>query len=440
MSARPTNSSNVTIPRIAERIAEAGGRALIVGGSVRDDLLGRPFRDRDVEVLGLTLEALAELLAEFGRPHQVGRSFANLRLSGLDVDFSVAESPELDFAGAARRRDLTVNSMAMDPLSGEALDPYGGREDLVARRLRATDPQRFGDDPLRGLRTGRMAAELEMEPDPELVALCAAQDLSTVAPERIFDELCKGLLSARRPSRLFDFLEETGLLRYFPELDALGGVPQDPRWHPEGDVWIHTLMVVDEAARLREGVEDGLALMFGALCHDLGKPESTRGEKGRVLAHGHENQGVEVTRRFLEGIRAPVKLVRKVSGLVQHHLAPALYPRNDAGARGYRRLARKLAEAGLSMELLAELARADQLGRTTEAALTRQFPDGERFLEAARALGVSQQATPDAVLGRHLLARGLQPGPGFSEILERCRNDQDETGETDPERILERVL
>jgi len=440
MSSHSSNTQAATVQRIAERIAEFGGRALIVGGSVRDDLMGRPFRDQDVEVLGMDLDALADLLTEFGRPHQVGRSFANLRLSHLDVDFSVAESPDFDFAEAARRRDLTVNSMARDPLTEELLDPYRGREDLAHRRLKATDAERFGDDPLRGLRSGRLAAELEMEPDDELVALCGAQNLSAVAPERIFDELRKGLSAARRPSILFHFLARAGLLHHFPELDALRGVPQDPQWHPEGDVWIHTLMVIDEAALLREDVEDDLALMFGALCHDLGKPEQTQQREGRIQAHGHEARGAAVANQFLESIRAPVKLTRKVSGLVQHHLAPALYPRNAAGPRGYRRLARNLEAAGVSIELLTALARADQLGRTTEEAKARRFPDGERFLESARELGVSKRATPDVVLGRHLLARGFEPGPSFSKILERCREDQDSTGETDPERILERVL
>lgn len=428
------------IRTIARALAESGGRALIVGGSVRDELLGRPCRDRDVEVLGLSLDELARGLEAFGRPARFGQSFECLRLPGLDVDFSVASSPDLDFAAAARRRDLTLNSMARDPLSEEILDPHGGQRDLASGTLRATDPQRFGEDPLRGLRVARLAAELEMQPDDTLLALCGEQDLSALARERVFDEFRKLLLRAPRPAAGFRCLEAAQLLAHFPPLDALRGVPQDPHWHPEGDVWTHTLMALDQAAALRRGDEDDLALMFATLCHDLGKPERTQVEGERVRSRGHEARGGEIAAAFLGAMRAPTRLVRQVEALVAHHLAPALYPRNAAGPRGYRRLARKLEGAQVSMELLARVARADHLGRTTEEALAGSFPDGERFLADALALGIAESAEPDVVRGRDLLKRGIEPGPEFNAILARCRAFQDESGETDPQRILDRIL
>ena len=440
MPSEPRPDSPPDLPAIARRIAERGGRALSVGGSVRDMLLGRSPRDEDVEVLGLDAEALSEVLAEFGRPIRTGRSFETFRLPHMGVDFSVAETPDLNFAAAARRRDLTINAIGMDPLTGEILDPLDGRSDLVEGRLRASDPARFGEDPLRALRVARLAAQLEMEPDDALAHLAAAQDLSSLAPERIFDELRKLLLDTRRPSTGLRFLEETELLRYFPELDRLRGVPQDARWHPEGDVWTHTLMVVDEAANLRRNDEDDLALMFGALCHDMGKAERTQEEGERVRAHGHDAAGVEATTAFLGALRSPVKLIRRVAALVENHLAPAFYPRNSAGPRGYRRLSRKLERAGVSVELLARVARADHLGRGTDEARAGTFPDGDLFLEQATALGVDRRPPTDAVQGRHLVSRGIAPGPRFAEILERCRALQDETGEEDPERILDRVL
>jgi tRNA nucleotidyltransferase (CCA-adding enzyme) len=434
------DGSAPSLQAIARHIAERGGRALLVGGSVRDSLLGRSPGDQDVEVLGLDREQLIDALGEFGRPIPIGRSFESVRLPGLDVDFNLAESPELDFAAAARRRDLTLNAIGLDPLSGEILDPLGGRADLLAGRLRASDPARFGEDPLRALRVARLAAQLEMEPDGELTELSAAQDLSAIAPERIFGEFRKLLLGARLPSRGLRFLEQTGLLAHFPQLESLRGVLQDPQWHPEGDVWTHTLMVVDEAAALRQGDEDDLALMFGALCHDMGKPGQTQRDGKRIRARGHDTGGIEAATAFLDAMRSPVKLARKVAGLVEHHLAPALYPRNSAGPRGYRRLARKLERAGVSIELLTRLARADQLGRSTEEARARIFPDGDLFLEQATALGVAQRPPTDVVQGRHLVERGITPGPQFAEILERCRALQDETGEEDPQRILDRVL
>ena len=442
---------------IAAAVRDAGGRAVVVGGWVRDHLLGMRSKDVDVEVFGLDVARLESLLAGFGKVHAVGRAFGVFRVGDVDVDFSlprrdskrgpghrgfdVAPDPSLDFEQAARRRDLTVNSIGIDPLTAEVLDPHGGRGDLERRVLRATDPARFPEDPLRGLRVAQLAARLEMAPDGELIALCRGLDLGELSGERSFEEFRKLLLRAAKPSLGFKVLEDTGLLRFFPELDALRGVPQDPEWHPEGDVWVHTLMVLDVAASLRgdEAGED-LALMFGALCHDLGKPATTERIGGRIRSRGHDVEGIAPTCTLLARMRAPGALVERVAALVEHHLAPALFTRNGATAKGYRRLARKLERAGASIELLVRVARADHLGRTTADALAGRFDAGDAFLAAARTCRVEHAAPRDVVLGRHLIERGLQPGPGFGPILERCRDVQDETGWTDPARILDRAL
>lgn len=444
------------IVEIAQRVARAGGRALVVGGFVRDALLGLEPKDIDIEVHGLALRQLEKVLRRSGPIVRIGRSFGVLRVKGLDVDFSLPRrdskvgtghrgfaievDPHLGYDEASRRRDLTINSMALDPLTGEVLDPHGGRDDLAARRLRATDPRHFAEDPLRGVRVAQLAARFEMRPDDALIALCRGLSLAELSGERIFDELRKLLLRAPRPSVGIALLGELGYLQYFPELAALAGVPQDPEWHPEGSVWVHTLMVIDEAARLRDGGADDLALMLGALCHDFGKPGTTVQEGGRVRSPAHDVAGVPLARAFLERLRASNALTTRVAALVEHHLAPALYIKNDAGARGYRRLARRLAAADVSFELLVRVARADHFGRTTEEALARRFPTGEAFMVRASELEVAHEPPRDVVLGRHLIARGLAPGRAFGEILARCREIQDDTGATDPEWILDRVL
>ena len=442
---------------VARAVERAGGRALLVGGYVRDRLLGIDAKDVDVEVFGLDVDALESVLASFGRVLHIGRSFGVLRLAHLDVDFSlprrdskiapghrgfaVSCDPHLDFRNAARRRDLTINSMSLDPLRGELIDPFEGRRDLDRGVLRATDERAFSEDPLRALRVAQFIARFDMRPEPALSALCREADLDQISGERIFGELRKLLLKGRRPSAGLGFLETSGLLRFFPELAALVGVPQDPLWHPEGDVWVHTRMVVDEAATLRDGGDDDLALMLGALCHDLGKPATTlAGADGRIRSPAHSERGVEPTLALLERLRAPKELVRRVCALVEHHLAPALFVRNRAGAKGYRRLARKLHAAGASFELLVRVARADHLGRSTEDARARSFPAGERFLDEARALLVAEEPPRDAVMGRHLIARGLRPGPAFAGLLERCREVQDEENWQDPDRIIDAVL
>jgi tRNA nucleotidyltransferase (CCA-adding enzyme) len=447
---------NPRVLEVARAVAQAGGRALIVGGWVRDKLRSVEADDLDLEIYGLELNALERLLSRFGEVIAIGRAFGVLQVKGLPVDFAlprldsktrpghtgfeVLTDPGLDFATAARRRDLTINSMGFDPLTDELLDPHGGQRDLALGVLRATDPGHFSEDPLRGLRVAQFAARFEMRADDALLRLCAALDLSELSGERVLEEWRKLLLRGVRPSIGTELLRATGLLRHFPELLALVGVPQDADWHPEGDCWIHNQMVIDEAARARDGGVDDEALMFGALLHDVGKPVTTATQNGRVRSPNHDVRGVELAASFLERMRAPNELVTRVGALVEHHLAPALFVKNGATAKGYRRLARKLGAAGVTAELLERVARADHFGRTTADAIARAFPAGDEFLARARELTIAKSPPRDVVLGRHLIARGLHPGPEFGAILERCRELQDETGWTDPEQILARVL
>jgi tRNA nucleotidyltransferase (CCA-adding enzyme) len=445
------------VEAIARQLAEAGGRALLVGGFVRDYLLGLETKDYDFEVFGLPLVELETALATFGEVIAVGRAFGVLKIKGFEGDFAIPRrdskvgrghrgfvvdlDPDLDFATAARRRDLTINSMAYDPLSGEILDPHGGRGDLERGVLRATDPEKFGEDSLRALRVAQFLARFAMAADEELFRLCAATDLADLPGERLWGEVSKLLLKARRPSLGLEFLRQTGLLRFFPELAAMVGVPQDPEWHPEGTVWEHTLMVVDEAAALRTGEREAdLVLMFGALCHDLGKPATTVVEGGRVRSPDHESQGLAPTRAFLHRLRANHDLVDQVCALVANHLAPAQFTQGGATLKAYRRLARKLDAVGLPVDLFYRVTRADHLGRTTPDALAREYPAGDLFLEKMAAVGEERHAVRDVVQGRHLIGRGFAPGPAFGPVLDACRDLQDETGSDDPEWILGQVL
>ena len=440
---------------IAEAVAAAGGQALLVGGQVRDHLLGIDSKDVDIEVFGLPLEELERTLSRFGEIAHIGRAFGVLRVKGIDVDFSlprrdskigeghkgfrIVYAPDMPFEEAARRRDLTINSIGYEIESGKILDPFEGRRDLESKVLRATDPLHFSEDPLRGLRVAGFAARFEMIPTADLVALCEKLDFAELSPERIFDEMAKILLRPKRPSIAFEFLRETRLLRFFPELEAMIDVAQEPDWHPEGDVYVHTLMVIDEAAALRKDDED-LALMYGALLHDVGKPATTSRQSGRIRSYGHDVEGVGIAERFLARLRAPARLVTQVGALVRHHLAPGLYYQNGAKPKAYRRLARELESADVTMEILLRVATADHFGRTTEDALGRNYPAGDWFQSQLESLDIEESAPRDAVLGRHLLARGFSPGPRLGEILKRCREVQDETGWNDPQQILDRVL
>lgn len=427
--------------RLLGALRAEGGKPYVVGGAVRDGILGLPFKDYDVEVFGLPADRLEPLLAAHGRVDKVGQAFRVYKLSGVDgvegsVDvalprrdskvgpghrgIAVEGDPGLSVEEAARRRDFTMNAMLLDPARGEILDPWGGRRDLQARLLRAVDSRTFGEDPLRALRAVQLCARYELEVEPATAALCASMPLAELPAERVFGEIEKLLLKARRPSIGLGLLKAWGMLpAVAPELLPLETTPQDPGWHPEGDVWTHTLQVVDEAARLRDELGDDrprqLAVMLGALCHDLGKPETTRFEDGRIRSLGHEEAGLPPTRSLLDRWNVHGLLgydVRaQVLGLVAHHLKPGqLYDERDrVGDGAIRRLARKC-----EPDLLYRVAKADCLGRRPGAFETTAM---DWFRERVRQLDVAVRPPEPLLKGRDLLALGVPPGPDLGRVL-----------------------
>jgi tRNA nucleotidyltransferase (CCA-adding enzyme) len=423
---------------IAEAARARGGRAVIVGGWVRDRLLGIVSKDVDVEVFGVEEGELARLLAAFGRVEPVGQSFPVYKVGTIDValprresksgrghkGFIVIGDPTMTFEEAARRRDFTVNAIGLDPLTEEHLDPYGGQDDLRARRLRVVDPERFADDSLRVLRAVQFVARFDLDADAGTRQLLAAIPLDDLPSERVWGEIEKLLLGAARPSRGLQFALEVGVIaRLFPELQALDGCPQEPEWHPEGDVWVHTLMVVDQArTRIDDLDRPGqVAVMLGALCHDLGKPATTAVIDGRIRSLGHEEAGVAPATRLLDRLNIHsldgVDVRREVLGITAHHLKPGAWykVRAEVGDGAFRRLAQKL-----NMEWLARVARSDCLGRTGE------FDCGamDWFLERARSLGVEHAPAAPILKGRHLLDLGVAPGPAMGALLKEVYERQ----------------
>jgi tRNA nucleotidyltransferase (CCA-adding enzyme) len=416
---------------IAAAVHEAGGRALVVGGWVRDRLMGRASKDIDVEVYGVPADRLLQILQRLGRVELVGESFQVYKAGDIDVSlprresksgrghrgFVVTGDPMMTVEQAARRRDFTVNAIAWDPLGDEYLDPFDGRADLERRILRMVDPDTFGDDSLRVLRAIQFAARLDCVLDEKTQALCQTIPLNDLPAERIWGEMEK-LLLAPRPSIGFKLAMELGVVaKLFPELQALAGCPQEPEWHPEGDVWIHTLQVIDRA---REQIGDlarpeQIAIVLGALCHDFGKPATTAVIDGRIRSMDHEEQGVTPTITFLDRLRVHAldgyDVRRQIVGLVAQHLKPGSWfkVRDQVGDGAFRRLAQKV-----DLELLARLAKADCLGREPGRFDCSAM---DWFLERARALGVEHHPPAPFLLGRHVLALGLRPGPRVGEIL-----------------------
>jgi tRNA nucleotidyltransferase (CCA-adding enzyme) len=428
-----------TARAIAETVAAEGGRALFVGGWVRDRLLGRESKDVDIEVYGLPSNRLRGILERFGTVNTVGESFTVYKVAGIDVSlprrdskvgrghrgFEVTGDPDMSVEEAARRRDFTVNAIAWDPLRLEYLDPFGGRTDLLERRiLRAVDPSTFGDDSLRVLRALQFAARFGLRLDPGTFELCRRIHLDDLPAERVWGEIEKLLLQAPRPSvGLALALDLLVIERLFPELLALVGCPQEPEWHPEGDVWVHTLMVIDETRGRIDDLErpKQIAAMLGAVCHDLGKPATTAFIDGRIRSMEHEQAGVAPTLALLDRLHVHTMggydVRRQVVGIVAYHLAPnAFYKsRTPVGDGAFRRLAQKV-----DLELLALVAQSDCRGRTG----VFDCSGIDWFLERARALGV-EHAPPDPIVkGRHLLALGLEPGPAVGRILKQIYERQ----------------
>lgn len=429
---------------IARAVRDGGGRAFIVGGWVRDRLLGRSSKDVDVEVFGMSADRLRGLLELFGRVDTVGEQFTVYKIGDIDVSlprresragrghrgFVVTGDPALSPVDAARRRDFTINAMSFDPLTEQIVDPFGGERDLGARVLRVVDPATFADDSLRVLRALQFAARFELTVDPSTKALARAVDLDDLPSERVWGELEKLLLEARRPSIGFALGQELGVVgRLLPELEALVGCPQEPEWHPEGDVWVHTLMVIDEARRRIDDVARGpaIAMMLGAVCHDLGKPATTAVIDGRIRSPGHEEGGVAPATRVLDRLHVHTidgyDVRRAVLGLVAHHLKPSAFRKSPTPVSdgAFRRLAQKV-----DLELLARFAQADCAGRTGVFDCSAM----DWFLERARTIGVEHRAPDPLVLGRHILALGVAPGPRVGEILRAVYERQLDGGVT----------
>lgn len=417
------------------------GRPRIVGGGVRDWLLGLAPKDFDIEVGGVGFDELRRVLAPFGATDVVGRSFGVIKLHTASGEhdfslprresktgaghrgFAVKPDPQLSDAEAAARRDFTVNAIAYDPFTDSVIDPHHGREDLQRRILRHTS-EAFSEDPLRVLRGFQFAARFDFSLATETASLCRtiSPSYAELALERVWGEWDKWATLSIKPSRGLTVLEETDWLRHFPEIAALRGTQQDPEWHPEGDVFDHTQHCLDALVELPEWQSAGLPhrrqLTLAVLAHDFGKPSTTeyaeRRGKQRWISPGHESAGGPFSDSFLRRIGAPTELDDKVRPLVQLHLFHhhGQIPFSD---NSVRRLARKLAPA--TVDDLIAIMRADHNGRPplrSEDSLARI----DELLAKAHELKLQDAAPKPIILGRHLLNLGYAPSPKFKPTLE----------------------
>ena len=423
---------------VAELVKRAGGRALLVGGCVRDELIGLEPKDFDIECFGISAPDLQRALGVKFELDLVGASFGIIKLKHVNIDvamprretklglghraFEMEYDPALTIGEASARRDFTVNAIYRDPLTDEILDPWNGRDDLAKRILRHVSPH-FIEDPLRVLRGMQFVARFDLDPAPETIAICRKMTPEGLPPERLFGEWEKLLIEGVKISKGLNFLRDVGWVKYYPELERLIGCKQDSEWHPEGDVWNHTLCCLDAFARerdvRRETKDDDLVVGLAVLCHDFGKPACTSYDpvKKRIRSLGHDEEGVEPTLTFLNRLTNEERLLKEVPPLVRLHMRPFAMWRDKSSDGAIRRLAAKV----VRIDRLIRVAAADDAGRPP-------FPSEPEPLEwlAAQAerLRVADSAPKPIVQGRDLIALGMKPGVEFGKILKAAYDAQ----------------
>ncbi len=411
--------------KIAEKVAAEGGRTFYVGGLVRDHILGRDNKDVDIEIHGITPEKLSAILESLGEVTKTGMSFGVFGLKKYEIDiamprkekavgrghrdFEIDVDPFIGYEKAALRRDFTMNAMMEDVLTGEVLDFFGGREDMKNHLIRHVNDVTYQEDALRVLRAAQFAARFQFEIAMETRELSRKMSLKDLASERIFGELNKALMKAKAPSIFFEEMRKMGQLSlWFPEAEALIGVPQSPVHHPEGDVWTHTMMVLDEAAKLRSDAVYPEGFMMSALVHDFGKAVSTVVENGKISAIGHEKTGIELAQWFLRRISNENKLERYVLNMVELHMKPNMMA--DAGAG--RKSTSRMFDHSVCPEDLLLLAKADHFGKGN----ADDYSATENFLQD-RFTHYQELMSRPFVQGRDLVEAGIKPGADFSEAL-----------------------
>ena len=411
---------------IAERVHALGGSAYYVGGYVRDRLLGRDSKDIDIEIHGITEDALIELLSDMGETASFGRSFGihTLRGTGIDIalprterstgqghrQFDVSVDPFIGTEAASSRRDFTINALMQDVLTGEILDYHGGREDLEKGIIRHVSDASFADDPLRVLRAASFASRLGFAIAEETASLCRSIDISQLSSERIEEELAKALLGSDSPSVFFEELRRMDQLSFwFPELEALIDLPQDPLYHPEGDVWVHTMEVIDRAAIFREKTKEPLSFMLLCLCHDFGKAVTTEFIKGRYHAYQHEIKGIPIIETFLNRIIKEKSIRRYVTGMVPLHMRPNVAAFSKPSVKSTNRLFYEAASPGD----LVYFAICDKPVLAGE----ENFTGDSDFLWERLSVFEATMAKPH-ITGKDLIEAGISPGEELGRLLD----------------------
>lgn len=414
---------------LADKVRSLGGTAYFVGGFVRDKILGISNKDIDIEIHGLRPSELETVLDSLGERVDMGESFGIYGIKGYSVDiamprkencrgtghrdFDVFVDPFIGTEGAAKRRDFTINALMENVLTGEIIDHFGGLSDLKEGIIRHVNDDSFGEDPLRVLRGAQFASRFNFKIADETSEICRNMRLDTLAPERVMGELSKALLKADRPSLFFETLKEMNQLDFwFPEVKILMNIEQNPKYHAEGNVWVHTMMVLDNAAYyLKQGVIcEPLPFMMSALCHDFGKAVSTEIINGEIHSYEHELTGLPIVLKFLNRLTNEKKLLSYVRNMTLLHMRPVTLAKNKSKIKKTN----ALFDESVCPSDLIYLSVSDHNGRILNNG--EEEADYLQFLLERLDIFNEYMSRP-YVTGRDLMDAGLKPGKEFGKML-----------------------
>ena len=419
------------VKQITQLFKKEGADIYLVGGCVRDSLLGLSPKDIDIEIYKLPPETIEAVLAKHFKIDTVGKNFGVFLLKGYSIDvslprkesktglrhtdFKITGDPYMHPKDAALRRDFTINAISYDLVKEVLYDPYNGIDDLSKKHLRHISSA-FSEDPLRVLRAMQFIARFNLSVSPDTLKLCQSLTPNEIPKERIWEEWKKLLLKGHTISLGLQFLEDCEWLSYFPELSALTECEQDPEWHPEGNVWEHTKHCMDAFSKNRIGDDwEDLIVGLATLCHDMGKPKTTaRGKDGRIRSPQHDVEGVSIAKAFLARMTEQKKVFDEVLPLVSEHMRPHNLYTNNSGDSAIRRLANKVKR----IDRLIRVFQADQLGRPPLK--VTEDPVSDWLAERSHHLELQASAPKPIILGRHLLAENLEPSPIFKTLLKEC--------------------
>jgi tRNA nucleotidyltransferase (CCA-adding enzyme) len=429
--------------RISNEIKNRGGACFIIGGAVRDFFMnsihgfGTTPKDFDCEVFGISQPDLVSVLSAFGRVSEVGASFGVTKLSTPtdEFDFSLPRRDNLTGKGhkgfdvvvdttmtptdAAFRRDFTMNAISFDIVEGTFFDPFGGIEDIQNLTLKHVS-HHFSEDPLRVLRGMQFCSRFNLNPSPELLVLSQSivSEFATLPVERVREEWMKWA-KGNTPSAGLKFLKDSGWLVHFPELSVLVNCPQQPEWHPEGDVWEHTLHTVDAMAFQcqRDGIvgEHRAKLMFGALCHDMGKPATTVFSDGAWRSPAHDVIGMTPTRNFMQRIFS-VEGQKEDSDFTVFAVKATQLHMRHLGFEGSKSQVRRLA-LEFSIADLVQIVEADHNARPFSPSTWAENSEVRHMLRIADEIGVTTNAPKPLIMGRDLIMMGIKQSKEMGDIL-----------------------